>query len=666
MPTLRTRATARFCAFAVPAVLAAASFSARAAAEGNEKPAPIPVPSEKPALIPAEAAPGADPSKDKASLEKQGDARPTVGGANSDPTSGPVYSDSWWSNTRPIVEIHGFLRTRGELFHNFSLGRIDPIGSPDAFFPRPADDTWTDLNGTPHGPGASPGANDGCGTGNDQGTCTSKTQASANMRFRIDPEIHISDNLRIMSQIDMLDNLVLGSTPEGYTNGPAGGTTKTGTPTGWASTGRGGYVPLKAFSSTQVAPVAGINSLQNSVTVKRVWGEFMTPVGQLRFGRMPSHWGLGVLANGGDYLDADYQSTADRIMFVTGIKRYDLYFIGSWDFPGSGKTSQTLTDQQGQPYNVSQLENVSQWVLAVARRVRPDEAARRISRGEVVVNGGLYTVYRQQILANESTSNSLATPLDVYQSKLTRVGAHAIIPDLWLQVLAKNFRWELEAVYINGAVENPLKVDSAVYSPDNYKIRQFGYATELEYRALNDDLHLRFSHGLATGDQGVNGLLPGDAGQPRLLSNDKTDSTFRFNPAYRVDLILFREILTRVQGAYYFKPGIEYDFSRALDGEKFGGRAEIIWSRASKPIQTPGHQADLGVEIDLSLYYQSKDGSLNDDRSRLGGFYAMLQYGVLFPLGGLGYLPGDASRNGGTVPAISTAQTVRLFLGIAY
>ncbi len=670
MPTLRTRATARFCAFAVPAVLAAATLSARAAAEGNGEKA-APAPTDKPALIPAEAAPGVDPSKDKATLEKQGDARPSeTGGANADPTSGPVYSDSWWSNTRPIVEIHGFMRTRGELFHNFSLGRIDAPGTPESrLFPRPADDTWQDLNNNWHGPGASgtTGANTGCGQGDANGVCSSKTNASANMRFRLDPEIHISDNLRIMTQIDMLDNLVLGSTPEGYTNTP--NVSGSGVPGAWASTGRGGYVPLKAFSTTQVAPVAGINSLQNSVTVKRVWGEFMTPVGQLRFGRMPSHWGLGILANGGDYLDSDYQTTADRIMFITGIKRYDLYFIGSWDFPGSGKTSQTVVDQQGQPYNVSQLENVSQWVLAIARRVRPDDAARRISRGEVVVNGGLYTVYRQQILANESASNSLGQQLDIYQKGLTRVGAHAVIPDLWLQILAKNFRWEMEAVYINGAVENPRTIDSGQYTQDNYKIRQFGYATELEYRALNDDLHLRFSHGLATGDQGVDGLVPGSSGlQPRLLSNDSTDSTFRFNPAYRVDLILFREILTRVQGAYYFKPGIEYDFSRALDGEKIGGRAEIIWSRATKPIQAPGHQADLGVEIDLSLYYQSRDGSLNDDPTKIGGFYAMLQYGVLFPLGGLGYLPNDKdpASSAGTKPEVSTAQTVRLFLGIAY
>ena len=46
--------------------------------------------------------------------------------------------------------------------------------------------------------------------------CQDKTQSTANLRLRLNPEIHISDNLRIMSQIDLLDNLVLGSTPDAY------------------------------------------------------------------------------------------------------------------------------------------------------------------------------------------------------------------------------------------------------------------------------------------------------------------------------------------------------------------------------------------------------------------------------------------------------------------
>ena len=110
---------------------------------------------------------------------------------------------------------------------------------------------------------------------------------------------------------------------------------------------------------------------------------------------------------------------------------------------------------------------------------------------------------------------------------------------------------------------------------------------------------------------------------------------------------------------------LSYDFIRNANGQKLGGGAAIIWSRASEFIQTPGHKRDLGVELDVSLYYQAKDGSLNDDPTKSGGFYAMLQYGVFFPLGGLNYLPGEGSSTGPNLD-LSAAQTVRLFLGVAY
>ena len=91
---------------------------------------------------------------------------------------------------------------------------------------------------------------------------------------------------------------------------------------------RSGYTPLGAFDTTQVPPSAGNNSLKDSIRVKRAWAEYMTPVGELRFGRMPDHWGLGILHNAGDGYDDDYQSTVDRIMFITGIKALDLYVGG--------------------------------------------------------------------------------------------------------------------------------------------------------------------------------------------------------------------------------------------------------------------------------------------------------------------------------------------------
>ena len=54
-----------------------------------------------------------------------------------------------------------------------------------------------------------------------------------------------------------------------------------------------------------------------------------------------------MFVNSGDTIDSDWQSTSDRIMFVTGIKPLDLYFGGLWDFPNSGPTNASPYDVYG-------------------------------------------------------------------------------------------------------------------------------------------------------------------------------------------------------------------------------------------------------------------------------------------------------------------------------
>ncbi len=79
-----------------------------------------------------------------------------------------------------------------------------------------------------------------------------------------------------------------------------------------------------------------------SLSLTRAWIEFKAKVGMMRVGRMPSHWGMGILANGGgsgnldpmapksqpdkkaqdyffddDFGDNHFGSTADRILFIT-------------------------------------------------------------------------------------------------------------------------------------------------------------------------------------------------------------------------------------------------------------------------------------------------------------------------------------------------------------
>jgi uncharacterized protein (TIGR04551 family) len=629
---------------------------ATSAQPSTPPPAPGPAPSP-PATSPAPPVSGGGtidrssllaPAPSKAA-QPGGEARDTD--RKVDPSIGAnpkaVYAEDWWVHSRPVFELHGGLRVRAELLHNFSLGRYDPPGL--ALWPIPVDHNYTAISTT------TPYRMALCGD-DAKRVCEDKSQAGANMRFRLNPELHVSDNLRVMSQIDMLENLVLGSTPAGY-NGQAG-----------ASVSSSPYVPIGAFANTQVPPTSGFNSFQNSINIKRAWGEYATPVGQLRFGRMPSHWGLGMLENSGDTHDSDWQSTVDRIMFTTGLRPLDLYVSGAWDFPNEGPTSATYQSTiGGQPHDLAQLDDVNQYTAMVARRRNPELQKLDLARGDVVVNGGVYFQYRDQLLAAENVPLSVQADPDqgILRDRYVRRGLKLYTPDVWFQLLYKKFRFEAEGTMVAGS----LRSVSPSGGGDSADIRQFGLATQTEWKAVEGRLRLQFGFGWSSGDSGLypdanrtSTLSPTRSGgtlNPRVIGS-RTYSQFRFHPDYRVDLILHRNILGRVQGDYYFRPSIEYDFTRNAEGQKLGGGAAVIWTRASEFVQTPGHKRDLGIELNLGIYYQSKDGSLNDNYEKMGGFFTSLQYGVLFPMGGLGYLLTESQ------PDTSAAHTLRWFLGILF
>ena len=81
-----------------------------------------------------------------------------------------------------LFQPHGYLRMRGEFFNNMRLGRgADPAGN--FLFPGPF-----------------------IGTGNN-------SQSDANFRFRFEPTLAVSEDLSIYFQADILDNILLGSSP---------------------------------------------------------------------------------------------------------------------------------------------------------------------------------------------------------------------------------------------------------------------------------------------------------------------------------------------------------------------------------------------------------------------------------------------------------------------
>ncbi len=502
-----------------------------------------------------------------------------------------------------FFEMHGYFRGRGDAFVNFDLNEgTDPHGQP--LFPRPA---WSHAN--------------------------ADTLATGNQRLRLDPTLNVSEDIQVKATVDVLDNLVWGSTPDTF---PANPNTQT--------------EPLLAFTNSAVPPEAGVNAAINSISVKRVWARIRTPVGVLRFGRMPSNWGLGVLTNDGNCLDCDYGDTVDRVMFVTKIGDY--YVAPMLDTPATGPILQRQDTYQGQPFDLAQRDDVQQYVLAVKKYDAPEDINKMVLDGKVVVDYGLYNVLRVQNIAPKNAQ--IYNNGELNRSDFVLRNMWAYIPDAWVRVNAGKLRIEAEAVGVFGHIGNAANTnltDAAV------SVTQFGAVAQAEYKAVHDRLHLQLELGFASGDSapgmGIRGAgLPVSAGtidgpqynvDPTRGPIDHTWNNFKFNRDYHVDLILWREILGQLTDAMYIKPQLSYDLT---DTGSFSFLVSAIYSRTVFASSTPGNANDLGIEVDGTLRYKASDG-----------FYAQAQYGILFPLAGLTVTTGQS-------PAI--AQTVQGMLAVEF
>ncbi len=135
-------------------------------------------------------------------------------------------------------------------------------------------------------------------------------------RLRLMPSLQFGKQVRLNFQIDALDDVL------------------------WGDNNGLSTAPLFATDGSNQGYLGG--PVGDSVTIRRAWVQFPVPVGVMRVGRMPSHWGMGLLANGGgtgwidpetpkgepqrrildnffddDFGDNHFGSTADRILFIT-------------------------------------------------------------------------------------------------------------------------------------------------------------------------------------------------------------------------------------------------------------------------------------------------------------------------------------------------------------
>ena len=518
-----------------------------------------------------------------------------------------------------FFEAKGYLRVRGLILNNPSLG-LGPDPAGRYLYPMPFD----------------------------RGDDTRQAHTTENMRFRLEPTLNVSEHLRIRAQIDFLDNHVLGSSPPSLFNDP------------------NGQYPASFYGNSRVVTPSNATLDTPYVSPKRVWGEVETPVGLLSFGRMPSEWGLGMMTNAGSGIDDDFGDSVDRIQFAlvpvpTPLGRITFIPILDFDYEGALQRQPWASPGTGQPFAAQSGDNARGYGLKIVRLDTPDEIRRKNEKNEGSVNFGAYYTYREQReffpewdQAGFNGSYTATTPV-------IERGAYANVLDLWFRYVSPSWRIEAEWSGVSGQIGDP-RTDPAQPVPPKVYLREWGGVLQADWKALPNKLTLGGEVGIASGDSSPGmGDAPGygpapfgsyqgqqwcDALSPTCPRPSSDIRSFRFNPAYRVDLILFNQILGGVTDAFYLKPKLRWDILPGLALDFW-----LVYSRAMERTSTPsvnldgsGGSSNLGLEADSQVTYTSSDG-----------FVAWVQAGFLEPLSGFN----TPTRTAGRAMLLASGLAIR-------
>ena len=492
-----------------------------------------------------------------------------------------------------LLQLHGYFRLRGDLFHNAQLGRgADQSGN--LLFPF-----------------------------SDGGV--------ADMRLRLNPILRISDDIVVHSQIDALDNAILGGNP----------------------------LAEPFFDPNNPANILANRISGSPVLLKRVWAEVQTPVAQIAFGRMPLHVGEGLVYNDGNCLDCDFGTTFDRLQFTFGpfgFLKWHLFTVAV-DEVAMGGISNDVNRAQQVP--LSGLTNGYRLSLQITRRLPELEVKKRLDNNEWVVQYGALFAYRAQ---NFDTFAGTAGTERI-SAQFGEVDAH--VSAEWGRL-----RLATESFILFGSFGNrPLLLGPSFGTGQSLDVLSGtallrGQATFMKQESLLVSLDLGFASGDKSPGIGALGGQPssnqrGDLNGtqfncpgPSVPCTDSQITNFRLNQDFHIDQLLWRNLFVRVSDAYFaraevrFKPNGRTRGGGNEDGFELSGAA--VYSQAIYSQSTPsGTSAPLGVEFDVGVTYLTKDR-----------FFAGLVGGFLVPLDGL--------NNPVTGQTASFAQVYRGILGVNF
>ncbi|MEZ4266297.1 MAG: hypothetical protein R3F39_07950 [Myxococcota bacterium] len=369
-------------------------------------------------------------------------------------------------------------------------------------------------------------------------------------------------------------------------------------------------------------------------------------------GRMPDAFGLGMMRNAGTCTDCDFGTYVDGMRLGLSLKGFHLE--GSWEFTAVGATTD-LPGLPGQPTNLGRIDDVQTFSLRLVGApyndaTREERRHRLDVERKVGVDWGIFSSFTSQELSSSETDPDALDPdcpivaatdsgqVVVAQNCWRLIPRNAFFwrPSAWVKTLwhpndANALRIEFEAGAMIGSVGNLQRTPDL--GDTSKKFRGFGGALEIEWTTPR--LSLGLNTGFATGDNqrylgvldGQNLVVVDDLAFPNSantnVSENGTVTSYWFHRDYRLDLILFRQVIGGVTNAVYVKPWIGYTLFDSGD-TRLTTRLDVLYAAAARPSGTPGRGKHYGVEIDGSLGLELP-----------AGFAMDLSAGVLLPMSAL-------------------------------
>jgi hypothetical protein len=303
--------------------------------------------------------------------------------------------------------------------------------------------------------------------------------------LRVTPRFQIKENLEFVGQIDVLTGMLFGDVAHDD---------------GADQTPRDNY---NGFSNIQP---------------RWLYLQWKTPIGVLRVGQQPSHWGMGIVANDGDHpsLFGEYRygDISERVLFAT--KPF-------------GKTSAFTVAAAGDLVYRDAEADITQQNYAMQAILLAE-----LERGPNQI--GLYGVYRHQW--RDQVSEPLFPYLETINVGIIDAAGRFAVPVKGTQAVLFGAG---EGAVIVGATNEERTLEEAQTGALT-KIRSYGGAATVGVAHVarcgcKDETEDARLFGDVVGQIEV-GYASGDANPV-----DDTEHRFTFNPNHKVGLLLFDEVL---------------------------------------------------------------------------------------------------------------------------